>query len=100
MSLLSRIREDIRFAKERDPAATNTVEVILAYPGVHALILHRLAHQRLHWRVPIVPRLISHANRALTGIEIHPGAELGSPFFIDHGMGALTWRLRIAEMKL
>ena len=89
MSLLSRIREDIRFAQERDPAATNTAEVILAYPGVHALILHRLAHLLLHWRVPIVPRLISHANRALTGIEIHPGAELGSPFFIDHGMGVV-----------
>ncbi|MCZ6546289.1 MAG: serine O-acetyltransferase [Chloroflexi bacterium] len=89
MSLLSRIREDIRFAQERDPAATNTAEVILAYPGVHALVLHRLAHLLLHWGVPILPRLISHANRALTGIEIHPGAELGSPFFIDHGMGVV-----------
>ena len=99
MSLLSRIRQDIRFAQERDPAATNTIEVVLAYPGVHALILHRLAHQLLHWRVPIVPRLISHANRALTGIEIHPGAELGSPFFIDHGMGVVIGETTVVGLR-
>lgn len=89
MALWLRIRDDIRFALERDPAATNVVEVILAYPGVHALLLHRLAHQIAHWGVPVLPRLISHFNRALTGIEIHPAAEIASPCFIDHGMGVV-----------
>jgi serine O-acetyltransferase len=89
MSLWTRIRDDIRFAQERDPAATSLFEVVLAYPGVHALLLHRLAHQLCHWRVRLLPRLISHFNRGLTGIEIHPGAEIASPCFIDHGMGVV-----------
>jgi len=89
MALWHRIRDDIRFALERDPAATNVVEVVLAYPGVHALLLHRVAHQLAHWRVPVAPRLLSHFNRALTGIEIHPAAEIASPCFIDHGMGVV-----------
>jgi serine O-acetyltransferase len=87
MSLLNSIRRDIQAARERDPAAISTLEVILAYPGFHARQLHRLAHA-LHRRgVPLLPRLISHFNRFLTGIEIHPGARIGEGFFIDHGMG-------------
>jgi serine O-acetyltransferase len=89
MSLWTRIQEDIRFTQERDPAATSRFEVIFAYPGVHALFLHRLAHQLCHWRVRVLPRLISHFGRSLTGIEIHPGAEIASPCFIDHGMGVV-----------
>ncbi len=89
MGLLQSIRGDIQAAKERDPAATSTLEVIFAYPGFHAIQLHRLAHT-LHRRGLRLPaRLISHLGRALTGIEIHPGARIGERFFIDHGMGVV-----------
>ncbi|MBH8574810.1 serine O-acetyltransferase [Nostocaceae cyanobacterium CENA369] len=74
---------------ERDPAARNWLEVVFCYPGLHALCLHRLAHW-LHRRgVSFIPRLISHWGRFLTGIEIHPGAEIGKGVFIDHGMGVV-----------
>jgi serine O-acetyltransferase len=89
MSLLRSIRRDIRAALERDPAARNSLEVILAYPGFHARELHRLAHALHEQGVPLLPRLISHCNRMLTGIEIHPGARIGEGFFIDHGMGVV-----------
>jgi serine O-acetyltransferase len=80
-------RDDVRAVLERDPAATNLVEVLLTYPGLHAIVLHRVSHG-LHRRgVPVVPRLISHLGRWLTGIEIHPGATVGRGLFIDHGMG-------------
>ena len=89
MGLLQSIRGDIQAAKERDPAATSTLEVIFTYPGFHARQLHRLAHT-LHTRGLRLPaRLISHFGRALTGIEIHPGARIGERFFIDHGMGVV-----------
>jgi serine O-acetyltransferase len=87
--LLESIRRDVRAARERDPAATSDLEVLLAYPGFHARQVHRLAHA-LHRRgVPLVPRLISHLNRGLTGIEIHPAARIGEGLFIDHGMGVV-----------
>lgn len=83
------IRDDIKAIFEKDPAATNIIEVLLAYPGLHALLMHRVAHW-LHVRgVPVIPRLISHLSRFLTGIEIHPGAKIGKGFFIDHGMGVV-----------
>jgi len=89
MSLLARIREDIQTTYRRDPAAINTIEILLAYPGLHAIWLHRLAHW-LHRRgAPVIPRLLSHLGRFLTGIEIHPGATIGHRFYIDHGMGAV-----------
>ncbi len=89
MGLLQSIRGDIQAAKERDPAATSSLEVIFAYPGFHARQLHRLAHV-LHRRGLGLPaRLISHLGRALTGIEIHPCAQIGEKFFIDHGMGVV-----------
>ncbi len=82
-------RDDVRAVFDRDPAATNLVEVLLTYPGLHAIILHRIAH-RIHRRgIPVVPRLISHLNRLTTGIEIHPGATIGRGLFIDHGMGVV-----------
>jgi len=65
------------------------VEVLLAYPGLHAIMLHRVAHALWKLHVPVVPRLISHFNRFITGIEIHPGAKIGKGFFIDHGMGVV-----------
>jgi serine O-acetyltransferase len=79
--------DDIQAILERDPAATSVLEVVLTYPGLHALILHRLAHRLSQANVPLVPRLISHLNRFVTGIEIHPSARIGRGCFIDHGMG-------------
>ncbi len=87
MSLLRSIRRDIQAAKDRDPAATSTIAVLLTYPGFHARQLHRLAHTLHIHRVPVLPRFISHTSRFFTGIEIHPGAKIGEALFIDHGMG-------------
>jgi len=83
------IRRDIAAALERDPAARSRLEVLLCYPGVHALAFHRLAHRlwRAGWRV--TARFVSHVSRFLTGIEIHPAARIGSGVFIDHGMGVV-----------
>jgi len=87
--MFSRLKEDISSVFERDPAARNTFEVLTAYPGLHALLMHRLNHKlwtlRLYW----LARLFSHLTRWLTGIEIHPGATIGRRFFIDHGMGVV-----------
>jgi serine O-acetyltransferase len=89
VSLLDSILRDIKAARDRDPAATSDIEVILTYPGFQARQLHRVAHA-LHTRgVRVFPRVISHLNRAITGIEIHPGAKIGEGFFIDHGMGVV-----------
>ena len=89
MSVFSSISNDIRAAKQRDPAARTSLEVILFYPGFHARELHRLSHALHTRRVPLIPRLISHFSRFATGIEIHPGATIGEGFFIDHGMGVV-----------
>lgn len=89
MSIWERIREDIQTARERDPAAINTLEILLAYPGLHAVWWHRVAHWLWGRKLPVIPRLISHLSRFLTGIEIHPGAKIGRRFFIDHGMGTV-----------
>lgn len=83
------IAQDFNIIFERDPAARNRIEVLLCYPGFHALTLHRLAHWLHHLGFPIIPRLIAHIGRFLTGIEIHPGAVLGKGIFIDHGMGVV-----------
>lgn len=83
------LRDDVRAIFDRDPAATSLAEVILTYPGLHALLFYRVAHW-LHVRgVPLIPRMISHFARFVTGIEIHPGARIGKGFFIDHGMGVV-----------
>lgn len=83
------IREDIRSVFDRDPAARNSVEVLLTYPGLHALLLHRLAHWCWLRGLKLLARLISTFSRWATGIEIHPGAKIGRRFFIDHGMGVV-----------
>ncbi len=83
----ARIREDVRTIFRGDPAARTTLEVIFFYPGLHSVILHRLAHRLWKIRLLFVARFLSHFNRAVTGIEIHPGAVVGRRFFIDHGMG-------------
>ena len=83
------IREQIQTVFRGDPAAKSVFEVLLCYPGVHAILMHRLAHRLYRWRLFVVARLLSHLARWLTGIEIHPGAKIGRRFFIDHGMGVV-----------
>jgi serine O-acetyltransferase (EC 2.3.1.30) len=84
-----RLVEDVRAIRAKDPAARGTLEILLCYPGLHALAWHRLAHRLWRWRVPLLPRLLSHLTRFFTGIEIHPGASIGRRVFIDHGMGVV-----------
>jgi serine O-acetyltransferase len=88
-ALLTSIRRDLNAALERDPAARSALEVVLTYPGFQARQIHRLAHSLNQRGLPLLPRLISHLNRALTGIEIHPSARIGRGLFIDHGMGVV-----------
>lgn len=83
------IREQIETIFREDPAAKSVIEILLCYPGLHAVLLHRLAHPLYKAGVPLLPRLISQTARWLTGIEIHPGATIGRRFFIDHGMGVV-----------
>ena len=86
MSLLS---QDIQAVKERDPAARSSLEVFLLYSGLHAIILHRLAHKLYNAKMFFIARMISQIARFLTGIEIHPGAKIGRGVFIDHGSGVV-----------
>ncbi len=81
--------EDIKCVFERDPAARSILEVVLCYPGFHAILFHRIAHFFYNKRLFLPARIISQLSRALTGIEIHPGARIGKGFFIDHGMGVV-----------
>src|SRR5207237_10233862 len=87
--MFQRLRSDVQCILDRDPAARSTWEVITCYPGLHALVMHRLAHwfwtHGLRW----LGRFTSHVSRWLTGIEIHPGAKIGQGVFIDHGMGVV-----------
>jgi len=83
------IREDINTVFQKDPAARSKIEVLLCYPGLHALWLHRIAHWLWERKFRFLARLISHGNRFLTQIEIHPGAKIGKRFFIDHGAGVV-----------
>ena len=83
------VREQIETIFREDPAAKSVIEVILCYPGFHAILAHRLAHRLYRLGVPLLPRVISQISRFFTGIEIHPGAKIGRRFFIDHGMGVV-----------
>ncbi len=82
-----KLAKDVKAALERDPAARNAFEVLLLYPGVHAIMWHRVAHALYKIKLKFVARAISQLVRFFTGIEIHPGAQIGAGFFIDHGMG-------------
>jgi len=84
-----KIKNDFHAALSMDPAATSKLEVALTYAGFHALLFHRLAHWLLKKRVPFIPRALSQFARFITGIEVHPGASIGSGLFIDHGMGVV-----------
>lgn len=86
---ISKVKEDINVIYENDPAAKNLLEVILCYPGLHALIAYRFAHRLYKWNIPLIPRMISYLTRIITGIEIHPAAKIGRRFFIDHGDGVV-----------
>ncbi len=87
--MFDRLREDIKSVFERDPAARSTLEVLTAYPGMHAVWAHRLTHRLWNWRMHWLARVVSHLARWFTGVEIHPGASIGRRFFIDHGMGVV-----------
>jgi serine O-acetyltransferase len=89
MGVVSRMREDIQAVFDRDPAARTSLEVVLAYPGVHAIWLHHAAHWLWEHHAKLPARLLSEAARWMTGIEIHPGAKIGRRLFIDHGMGVV-----------
>lgn len=86
---ITKVKEDIKVIYDNDPAAKNILEVILCYPGLHALVSYRFAHRLYKWKIPLLPRVISYFTRIITGIEIHPGARIGRRFFIDHGEGVV-----------
>lgn len=83
------IKEDVQCAFERDPAARNAFEVLTTYPGIHAILMHRLSHRLWNAGLKWLARVFSNISRLFTGIEIHPGARIGRRFFIDHGMGVV-----------
>jgi serine O-acetyltransferase len=83
------IREQIDTIFREDPAAKSVLEILLCYPGFHAIVLHRLSHKLYEAKIPLIPRVVSQIGRLFTGIEIHPGATIGRRFFIDHGMGVV-----------
>ena len=86
---LDRMAEDIKSAIDKDPAAKSILEVVLCYPGIHALWFHRIAHLLYNRKMYVIARLVSHFARFTTGVEIHPGANIGRRVFIDHGMGVV-----------
>jgi serine O-acetyltransferase len=87
--MFAAIREQVDTIFREDPAARSVLEIVLCYPGFHAVLMHRLAHRLYEANIPILPRFLSQISRFLTGIEIHPGAKIGRRFFIDHGMGVV-----------
>lgn len=89
VSLFDRLREDVRCVFERDPAARTRFEVLTTYPGVHAVMVHRMSHALWKRKLKWLARVLSNVARLFTGIEIHPGARIGRRFFIDHGMGVV-----------
>lgn len=87
--LIADLHNEIKIISDRDPAAQNWLEVLICYPGLQAILFHRVAHWINNRGIPLIPRLISNLARFLTGIEIHPGATIGKGVFIDHGMGVV-----------
>jgi len=86
---IHKVKQDIQVIYDNDPAARNLAEVILCYPGLHAIIAYRLAHKLHTWGLKLLARMISYLTRIITGIEIHPAAQIGRRFFIDHGEGVV-----------
>ena len=83
------IKSDFSIIKERDPAARGILEILICYPGFQALVMHRISHKLWEYKIPLIPRVLSQLTRFFTGIEIHPGAQIGRGVFIDHGMGVV-----------
>lgn len=88
--MLRTIREQVDVIFREDPAATSILEVLICYPGLHAILLHRVAHALYQCKLRLIARMVSQLARWFTGIEIHPGATIGRRFFIDHGMGVVV----------
>jgi serine O-acetyltransferase len=88
--MLRLIREQVDVIFREDPAATSILEVLICYPGLHAVLLHRVGHKLYEWKLRLLARMVSQFARWITGIEIHPGATIGRRFFIDHGMGVVV----------
>jgi len=82
--------QEIKSTKEKDPASKGYLQIILLYSGLHAVVMHRIAHAIFKWNIPIIPRAMSQISRFFTGIEIHPGAQIAKGLFIDHGMGVVV----------
>ena len=97
--MLQAIRADLAIIKERDPAARGTLEILLCYPGFHALLLHRISHRLWRAGMPLLPRMLSQLGRLGTGVEIHPGASIGQGVFIDHGMGVVIGETAVVGDK-
>lgn len=95
--MFARLREDIQTIKENDPAARYGLEIILTYPGLHAIWFHRLAHFLSRHRCMLLAKIVAFIGRFLTGIEIHPSAQIGRRVFIDHGMGLVIGETAIVE---
>lgn len=89
MGIVARVVEDLRTARAHDPAARGHLEMVLGYPGLHAVWLHRVSHALWRRRLRLAARLLAQVGRTLTGVEIHPGARIGRRLFIDHGMGVV-----------
>jgi serine O-acetyltransferase len=95
--LFDAFKRDCDAIWKKDPAANYWLEVLTCYPGLHAVTVHRVAHELHEAGVPVLPRFISHVNRFLTGVEIHPGAKIGKGVFIDHGMGVVIGETAVVE---
>ena len=98
--MFTRLREDIDCFLQRDPAARSGWEVLTCYPGLHALWMHRIAHGCWKNGLPWLGRFVSHLSRFFTGIEIHPGAQVGRFVFIDHGMGVVIGETAVSRRRL
>ena len=96
-SVLNRVRKDIEAVLERDPSVRSVWEVVFTFPGFHALQMHRVSHVLYGYRLFFLARLLSHINRFFTGVEIHPGAQIGAGVFIDHGMGTVIGETTIIK---
>lgn len=91
------LQADVEAMFKNDPAARSSLEIIRAYPGFHALAFHRIAHQFYRQKVPLIPRMISSSAHSKTGIDIHPGAQIGRNFCIDHGTGVVIGETAIIK---
>ncbi|MBQ2266082.1 MAG: serine O-acetyltransferase, partial [Clostridia bacterium] len=98
--MFKNLKKDLDFALKSDPSARNKLEILLTYPGVHALILHRISHFLQRINLKFTARLLSQITRFLTGIEIHPSAQIASGVFIDHGMGVVIGATAIVETEV